>query len=280
MTDLRHAATFLFVPGDRPERFAKAASSGADAIILDLEDAVAPDAKDRARAAVRSFLEGGGPAVVRVNAVDTPWFADDTSALTGVAPAGIVLPKAEDAQALQEMAARFPGAMLLPLVETAKGFAALSRLAATTASIGRFVFGTIDFQVDLGIEGEGEELLAFRSELVLRSRLAEIAPPVDGVSLSIDDPDGLSFESRRARRLGFGGKLCIHPRQVPVVAAVFRPSDDEVQRALRIVEAADTSRSGVVVVDGRMVDRPVVALARNTLLRASAAPSSNRLTMD
>jgi citrate lyase subunit beta/citryl-CoA lyase len=178
------------------------------------------------------------------------------------------------------MAARFPGAMLLPLVETAKGFAALSRLAATTASIGRFVFGTIDFQVDLGIEGEGEELLAFRSELVLRSRLAEIAPPVDGVSLSIDDPDALSFESRRARRLGFGGKLCIHPRQVPVVAAVFRPSDDEVQRALRIVEAADTSRSGVVVVDGRMVDRPVVALARNTLLRASAAPSSNRLTMD
>jgi len=279
LIDLGHATTFLFVPGDRPERFAKAASSGADAVIIDLEDAVAPEAKDRARAAVTSFLAAsrGSPAVVRVNGADTPWFADDLLALADAGPAGIVLPKAEDIEVLQEIAARLPDTVLLPLIETAKGFANLAQLASVTPCVCRFIFGTIDFQLDLGIEGEGEELLAFRSELVLRSRVAGTAPPVDGVSLSIDDPETLLFESRRARRLGFGGKLCIHPRQVSVVAAAFRPTDEEIARAERIVAAADSSTSGVVVVDGRMVDRPVVAVARKTLLRASLAPSSNRM---
>lgn len=273
-----HASTLLFVPGDRPDRFSKAASSGADAVILDLEDAVAPHAKDKARAAAASFIGQGGQAIVRINAWRSPWFAHDVKALIAVGPAAIMLPKAEEDEALRSLSQDLPKTPLLALVETAAGFDNLAGLARAP-NVCRLAFGAIDFQLDLGIEETEDELLAFRSQLVLRSRTAGLAPPLDGASLTIDDAGQLAVESRRARRLGFGGKLCIHPRQVAVVNDAFRPSEAEIEKARRIVQAAEASHGGAVAIDGRMVDRPVILMARETLSRArdrSDLPSNRR----
>ena len=143
-----------------------------------------------------------------------------------------------------------------------------SRARARAEGVERLLFGSIDLQLDLGIEGDGDELLAFRSEVVLASRLAGIAAPVDGVCTAIDDAAALDADTRRARKLGFAGKLCIHPRQVAVVHAAFAPSADEIAWAKRVVAAIDASKSGAVAVDGKMVDRPVLLRAQTILARA------------
>lgn len=273
MIRLQHAVTFLFAPGNRPERFDKAMASGADVVIIDLEDSVEPAGKPAARDAVSAFLAREPRVVVRINAIGTPWFSDDLAMLAGRSPCGVMLPKAESREQLSEVAARLDGIAQIPLVETATGIAALAELAAVSGA-SRFAFGTIDFQLDLGIEGDGEELQAFRSEIVLRSRLAGLAPPVDGLTASVVDDALLRSDSERARRFGFGGKLCIHPRQVGVVATAFAPRAEDIARAQQIIAAAEASTTGVVAVDGRMVDKPVLDLARRTLMRATNLQAS------
>jgi citrate lyase subunit beta/citryl-CoA lyase len=255
--------SYLFVPGDRPERFAKALASGADAVIVDLEDAVAIAAKDAAREALGAWLATAGHAsriVVRINAVDTPWFAADLELCRSPAVAAVMLPKAERVSDLARIEKP-----LLPLLETAAGIDAARELARA-ARVQRLVFGSIDLQLDLGISGEGDELLLFRSQLVLMSRLAGIAPPVDGVCTAIDDAAQLRADTQRARRLGFGAKLCIHPRQAQVVNAGFSPSEDELVWARRVRDAAAQAGGAAVAVDGKMVDRPVI-LRAEALLR-------------
>ncbi|HJV63064.1 MAG TPA: CoA ester lyase, partial [Albitalea sp.] len=228
--------SYLFVPGHRPERFDKACAAGADVVIVDLEDAVAPTDKPAARAAVADWLQARRPVALRINGADTAWFDDDLALCRHPAVTAVVLPKAEQADDLRRVAAAAPQAALLPLIETARGFANLSALAGAS-SVQRLVFGSVDFQLDLGIEGEGEELLHFRSGIVLASRLARIDAPVDGVSLALNDLHALQSQALRARRLGFGAKLCIHPNQVPTVNAAFTPSPDEIAWARRVVEA-------------------------------------------
>lgn len=257
--------SYLFVPGDRPERFAKALASGADAVIVDLEDAVAPSAKEAARDALKGWLaREEGQVVVRINAIDTPWFEADLALCQSPAVAAVMLPKAERAADLD--CGRKP---VLPLVETAAGIDALRELAHAPR-VERIVFGSIDLQLDLGISGDGEELLLFRSQIVLASRLADLAPPVDGVSTAIDDPAQLQADTARARRLGFGAKLCIHPKQVGAVNAGFSPSADELAWARRVLDAAANAGGAAVAVDGKMVDRPVILRAEALLKQASA----------
>jgi citrate lyase subunit beta/citryl-CoA lyase len=260
-----NARSYLFVPADRPERFAKALATGAGAVVIDLEDAVAPEAKQGARSTLAAWLaDAPAPVVLRINAADTEWFDADLAlcALPGVA--GVMLPKAERSADLARVARAAPGRSLLPLIETALGF---DRLRAITESpcVERLVFGSIDFQLDLGIAGDGEELLFFRSQLVLASRLAGIGAPVDGVSTAIDDVAALRADTSRARRLGFGAKLCIHPKQVAVVYTAFMPSDEEVAWARRVIEAAGRSQGAAVAVDGKMVDKPVILRAQAML---------------
>jgi citrate lyase subunit beta/citryl-CoA lyase len=252
--------SYLFVPGDRPERYAKALAAGADAVIIDLEDAVAPPAKEAARAALRSWLTPAHPVLVRVNSADTGWFADDIAlaGLPGVA--GIVLPKAErpdDIARLMQQGAR----AVLPLIESALGFHHALDLARQPG-IERLLFGSIDFSVDLGLTEGVEELQYFRSQLVLVSRLAGILPPVDGVTTTLDDITRITDDTRRARRNGFGGKLCIHPRQVPHVNAAFAPSADEAAWAARVLQAVENTDGAAVALDGKMVDRPVILQAQ------------------
>ena len=262
------ARSYLFVPGNRPERFARACSSGAHAVIVDLEDAVQPAEKDAARAALAAWVSPANPVIVRVNAADTPWHAADLELCKVPGVAGIVLPKAEFISNHLIDICESGDRHILPLIETAAGFDAVRQIAASPR-VQRLLFGSIDFQVDLGIDGEGDELLFFRSQLVLVSRLAGLQAPVDGVCTEIDEPETLEADTLRGTRLGFGGKLCIHPRQVPLVNARFAPSMEEITWAKRVLEAADKANGAAVAVDGRMVDRPVILKAERIALEAA-----------
>jgi citrate lyase subunit beta/citryl-CoA lyase len=261
--------SYLFVPADRPERISKALASGADAVIVDLEDAVAPGAKAAARAALADWLGSAqaAPVCLRINAAGTPWFTDDLRLAALPAVAAVVLPKAERADELTSVAAAAPGRALLPLVETAAGFDALRQVAGAPG-VQRLLFGSIDFQADLGIEGDDDALLYFRSQIVLASRLAQLQAPVDGVTTAIDDAAQLAADTSRARRLGFGAKLCIHPRQVAVMNTGFTPGEAELGWARRVLAAAEAAGGAAVAVDGKMVDAPVLLRARALLERA------------
>jgi citrate lyase subunit beta/citryl-CoA lyase len=254
------ARSYLYVPGNRPDRFDKACAAGADAVIVDLEDAVPPAEKDAARAAIASWLSPDRAVVVRVNDAGSEWFERDLAACDVPGVIGVILPKAEKIGEAVVSLCRRRGMALLPLIETAFGMAQAESVAATPC-VQRVMFGTIDFQFELGIDGDGDELLAFRSRLVLASRLAGIQSPVDGPCTSWEDTELLVADSRRARKLGFGGKLCIHPRQVAHVNAAFAPTAEELEWARRVVAAAAESKGAAVALDGRMIDRPVILKA-------------------
>lgn len=264
-----NARSYLFVPGDRAERFDKAWDSLADEVIIDLEDAVAPERKGVARTAVSAWLDPARPVWIRVNAMDSPWFAEDVALARHAGVAGVVLPKAETVpQPLAQLCdEREIG--LMPLIETAAGLRACSVLAAESGVV-RFAFGALDFQLDLGIEGDDDALLAFRSQLVLESRLAGLTAPVDGITAEVKDLDRVRSDAQRARRLGFGGKLCIHPQQVAEVNRAFSPSDQERKWANRILAAMKSSQGAAVALDGRMIDRPVFLKA--ALIAGAPAP--------
>ncbi len=255
--------SYLFVPGNRPERFDKALASGAHAVIVDLEDAVPPAHKEAARAAIAHWMSEARPVLVRVNAVGTPWFDEDVRVCARPGVAGVVLPKAESAEAIDAVRSRLHDrGTVLPLIETARGlWNALS--VARARGVERLLFGSIDYQSDVGIRDD--DLIHARSQLVLVSRVAGIAAPVDGVTASIDDADALRRDTGRARALGFGAKLCIHPKQVPAVNEGFRPSESEIAWARRVVDADAVSGGAAVAVDGSMVDRPVLLKARAIL---------------
>ncbi len=264
---IRLPRSYLFVPGDRPERYAKARAAGADAVIVDLEDAVAPEAKPRAREALAAALDEAAPIIVRVNAAGTPWFADDLELCRHPGVAAIMLPKAEGidaACAVVEVTYKD----VLAIIESARGVEQ-ARQIASVPGVMRLVFGSVDLALDLGIDcapdGAETELLAFRSQLVLASRLAGLAAPVDGVSTAIDDLQRLQADAERARRLGFGAKLCIHPKQLAIVQAVFTPTPERLDWARRVCKAFASAGGAAVAVDGQMVDLPVVQRARAVL---------------
>ncbi len=256
--------TLLFVPGNRPDRFDKAAACGADAVILDLEDAVAPHAKAQARDAVANWLSPEREVLVRVNGTETPWFQDDIAMALAPGVAGIVLPKVEGLDEGLIAACVAAQKAILPMVESAVGLSNVG-LIALASGVQRLIFGSLDFQEDLGIDGDELELLAYRSQLVLVSRLAGLAAPVDGVSAVLHDPESLRASALRARRQGFGGKLCIHPAQIGVVNAAFAPSERELSWARQVLEVAGHAQGAVVAVDGAMVDRPLILKARAIL---------------
>jgi citrate lyase subunit beta/citryl-CoA lyase len=258
--------SYLFVPGDRPERFDKAVASGAHATIIDLEDAVQPPHKAQAREALRAWLQQTRERVlVRVNAAGTPWHEADCGLLSLPAVGGVMVPKAEDAAQLAALARSLRAdQVLVPLVETVAGHFASVQIARTPG-VHRLAFGSFDFMADAGIRGDAEELDAVRTQLVLASRHAGIAAPVDGVTLATGDAAQIERDVARARRWGMGGKLCIHPRQVPLVNAGFAPTGQEVDWARRVIAALAEGGLGAVAVDGKLVDRPIELMARAIL---------------
>jgi len=271
------ARSFLFVPGNRPERFIKALASGAEAVIIDLEDAVAPADKNSAREQLRlAFsqidLVMRSRLIVRINASGTAWEDADLLLVQDLARQGLtgVLPaKAESVAALARVASAVgPSCALLPLIESIAGLDQVNQLAAAPQVL-RLVFGHLDFQADVGLacDSAQAELVPVRLELVLATRRAGIASAVDGVTLAISDSVQLQNDSARSRRAGFGAKLCIHPAQVDIVNAAFAPSEAEIDWALRVLATTEATQGGVTTLDGRMVDAPVVLLAHRTLAR-------------
>ncbi|AXF22820.1 CoA ester lyase [Burkholderia pyrrocinia] len=270
LSPVQHARSLLFVPATRPERFAKALDSGADCIIVDLEDAVGADSKDIARTQLAQhlpYLTSGqlSRTVVRVNAVGTPWHDADIALLRDWTKQGVVvmLPKSEDANALRRVAEQLgDAARVVALVESLAGLDAADALARDPQVV-RVAFGHLDFQLDLGMRASPEEPeLAFaRNALVAASRRAGLPAPIDGVTTRTDDAERLAADARRARAFGFGGKLCIHPAQVAGVNAAMGYSDDEQAWAQRVIDEAAKHGGTAFSLDGRMVDLPVIRAA-------------------
>ncbi len=249
----------LFVPATRPERFAKAATSGADAVILDLEDAVAEADKDAARAALHCDF-ARIPTIVRINAVGTPWHSEDIKALRDLAIAAVMLPKSESPEEVAAVVSALRGQPMIALIETAKGLANARAIAALPGVV-RIAFGSVDFCADMGCAHLRDLLLPARMELVLASRLAGISAPIDGVTVQLDDPAIVLADAAHARDLGMTGKLCIHPRQISPVKDAFAPTPAEIDWAKRVL----ASGNGAVSIDGAMVDEPVRMCARAIL---------------
>ena len=263
--------TYLFVPGNRPERFDKALASGADAVILDLEDAVSPRDKDQARAHVHqwtaSHRDDGERILVRINDSATPWFEADLGWLKQSGVHLVMLPKTETSDHINAVRAAMPSSgLVLPLIETARGVNHIDAIASTQG-VQRLVFGTLDYGVDLDLSGDERGLDYPSARIAIASRCAGLASPVAGVTPAIDDDERLLCDLAFARAFGFGAKLCIHPRQVGVVRTALLPSAAEIDWAKRVLAAAEGGQ-GAIQVDGRMVDRPVVLKARSILDRA------------
>ena len=258
------ARTALFVPGNRPDRFAKAAAAGADLVLIDLEDAVPAADKAQARTHTDAWLAAGHPAAVRVNAHGTPWFDDDL-AMASRHGCPIMVPKCQDVDALTDLVSRSAGRChVIALIETALGIEHATRLCATPGVV-RAALGNADLATQLGVDPGDHLALAYsRSRLVAASAAAGIAPPLDGVTTRLDDPGTLASDIAHARRLGFAGKLCIHPSQLPATADGFASTEEELTWARSVLNASD----GASRVGGEMVDRPVLERARRLLANA------------
>jgi citrate lyase subunit beta/citryl-CoA lyase len=234
--------------------------------VIDLEDAVKPEAKTTARQGLATADVDWSRVVVRINDAGSPWWVEDWAAVTALPATAILIPKAEDAGAIAQAADGVGRPMnLIPQIETARGLEEVGDLLALPG-VQRAAFGHLDFAVDLGAAPDWDAMLLARSTLVLKSRIAGKTTPIDSVTPDIADDEGLARETAAARRLGFGGKLLIHPRQVAIVSRIFAPSGEELAWARRVIAALEAAGAGgAVQVDGRMIDKPVVDAARRVL---------------
>lgn len=286
--------SFLFAPGNHARRVEKCLTLGADAVILDLEDAVANAEKTATRGMVVAALRRDRRCLgyVRVNSLGTQWSHGDFVAVVTAGVDGIIVPKIESAGDLQtaewllaalERERGLPegGIDLIPIIETADGFSNLAAIARAARRTKRLSFGAGDFTLDVGITWSRDEteLLPYRTAFVVESRAAGLEPPLDTVWVSLKDPEGFQHSVQRAKDLGFQGKLCIHPDQVPVVNDCFRPTDAELAHARKVLDAfAQAERDGLaaIQVDGQFVDYPIVYRAQRLIARADAIAAAQR----
>lgn len=266
--------SLLFVPGTRPERFQKALAAGADAVIIDLEDAVEPEHKASARAHILEFAQRQScatPFMVRVNAADTAWFDDDVALCRQLERVGtIVLPKAESAQHITRVAKA--GKPVLPIIESARGVLALPEIAASEQVCG-LSLGSLDLMLELGTTADtpGAQTLLdhVRCQILLHSAAHSLASPLDGVYPDFADEQGLRQHAQRMQQMGFSGMLCIHPRQIEPIHQAFVPTLAEQEWAARVLDIATRTGSSAFQLDGKMVDAPVILRARQILGQAS-----------
>lgn len=284
----RPMRTWLFAPGNHPRKVEKVFQTGADAVILDLEDAVAVAEKEATRRTVLTALDAPRPCLgyIRVNALDTPFAFRDIDAVVQKQVDGIVLPKVESAADLkmadwmiatleQERGLEVGALDLVPIIETAKGLDAINEIAQSGTRVKRLSFGAGDFTRDMGIKwsGEEQELAYARSRFVLASRVAELEQPIDTVFIDLADDDHFEGSVHTALTFGFQGKLCIHPKQVPIVNNVFTPTEDELKQARDVIAAfdeAEAAGSASIQVNGYFVDYPIVVKAQRVVALAEA----------
>jgi citrate lyase subunit beta / citryl-CoA lyase len=293
----RPQRSFLFAPGNRPRMVRKVITFGADAVILDLEDAVPIAEKASTRGAIKEALIGyprtpSCHTYVRVNSLDTGLTADDVRGILCSALDGIILPKVESAEELRageailgqiETEVGLPSGRidLIPIIETAKGFLKAQSIASAGTRARRLAFGAGDFTFDLGVNWSGDcpAIMLPRMLLPVISRAAGLEPPFDTVYQDIHDLDGLRRETETAKALGFQGKMCIYPAQVAVVNAVFSPTDAEIayaRKAISAFRAAEAQGQASCTVDGKMIDYPLAERAKRVLAVAEVLGSAER----
>lgn len=266
--------SLMFVAGNSEKHLKKAGGVDTDAVIIDLEDAVAPEDKDEARRCASEFLETGRKrSYLRINAIETSYFLDDLS-LVWKHPfsclKGIMLPKTNDVHDLvlvdRLLDSKGVGEdfEVIPLLETAAGIQNVSLIAAASKRVKRLAFGSIDFALDIGADQSesGTELLYARSAIVVASKAAGLESPIDTVYPDFKNTEGLREETRRAKILGFGAKLAIHPNQIPVINQTFQPSQKAIEEAKRILEYVEKNGSAVFKLDGKMIDEPIIKQAK------------------
>jgi citrate lyase subunit beta/citryl-CoA lyase len=278
--------SFLFAPANHPRRVEKAFTLDADAVILDLEDACAISEKAASRSKVTEAMARprGCLGYVRINPLSTVFAYGDLTETVRPGLDGVVLPKVEAASDLRtadwlmaqlERERGMPegGVDLIPIIETARGLACLPEILAATRRVRRVAFGAGDFTLDLDLTWtrDENELASYRGQVVLHSRAAGIEPPLDTVWVDLKDPEGCAASARKAREMGFQGKMCIHPEQVDMVNGAFSPTDAQVARARRVLEAfaqAEAQGSSAIQLDGQFIDYPIVYAAQRVVAMA------------
>jgi citrate lyase subunit beta/citryl-CoA lyase len=280
---LRLRRSLLFVPGADARKFEKARQAGADTILFDLEDAVPPEHKARAREQVAQAIGGGGfgdaELAVRINAPSTPYFEADLTASLAAGAAAILLPKAEEVDVVRDVVgrvrARDPAPALLLLVESARGVTRAAELAAVDG-VAALCFGHADFALDMGLpeaDPAAGAVLHARCAIAIAAKAAGVTP-IDNICLAVKDTRAFEEDTACGVRLGYEGKLCIHPEQVPIANALYTPTPDQVAYARRLLagwEQAQAEGRGVFTLDGKMIDAPLVALQRRVLASAERA---------
>jgi citrate lyase subunit beta/citryl-CoA lyase len=287
-TEVQPLRSFLFAPGNHARRVEKALTLDADAVILDLEDAVATAEKPATRETIAAALERPrrGLLYVRVNAVDTEFCYGDLVAIVRRALDGVILPKVEStaglatvdwllAQLERDRGLPPGGIDLIPIIETARGLDRLGAILAAGTRVRRVAFGAGDFTLDVNMAWSRDEaeLAHARATIVTASRAAGIEAPLDTVWVDLPDRDGLEASARTALGFGFQGKMCIHPDQIAIVNRVFTPSDEEIAFAERVAAAfvkAEAEGSAAIQLDGKFIDYPIVYRAQRVLQRISA----------
>ena len=269
----------MFVPAVRPDRFAKAVATGADAVCIDLEDGVSVEQKDQARDNALALL-AERPAcraevMLRINEPGSDLGERDLAALVGagLSPDSLMVPKVSGPETLTSLERRLGPALAgLPLIvqiETARGLAAAETIATASPNVAVLFFGAVDLSAELGCAIEWDALLYARSRVVAAAALVGV-DAMDTPFMDVSDPDQLDEEAAAVRRLGFTGKAAIHPTQVPVIQGAFSPDAAAVAWARRMVEAYEANLGGVLLVDGKLIERPVIASAQRILAIADA----------
>jgi citrate lyase subunit beta/citryl-CoA lyase len=295
MKELGPIRTALFVPGNRPDRVDKAVSSGADVVIIDLEDAVPPSQKEESRPMVREKITAfrDREILVRVNAIGSEFLAGDLDEIVVDGLGCIIVPKVEERADIREIDGYLSEAetrndlergtiSVIPLIESARAVENVFEILSEKTDPRRLLtaaFGAADYTLDMGIEitREGIELHYPRSRIAVACRAAEVDPPLDTpFMIDVKDVDALEADARRARQLGFQGKLCIHPIQIEPCHAVFSPTAEEIEHAERVIQAFEDAESrgiGAIQLDGKFIDPPIVERSRRTLELAAAIGS-------
>ncbi len=275
----RARRSFIFMPGLKPEMFPKAVASGADIVCVDLEDAIHPGDKDEARERTLTLMAarpdaGAAETVVRVNALRTPAGLADLAAVIGAGadgPPSLMLPKVASADEVALVSDLLDDAGLATalhvIVESAAGLEAAPAIARASPRVRALFFGAVDYSSDIGARNAWEPLLYARSRLVAAAMAAGL-DAIDVPWLDLEDLDGMRAEAEASRALGFVGKGAIHPRQIAPLHAVFSPSADEVAHARRVVAAFEEAGTGLVVIDGKLVEKPVLRAMERVLERA------------
>ena len=289
MIEIGPLRTALFVPGNRPDRVDKAVKTSADAVIIDLEDAVALTEKETSRSKVRDKIleHAERKIIVRVNSLDSPFFEGDLAEVITGNLAGLMVPKVESAAHVREINENLlkvekekgmveGSVSIIPLIESAGAVQNIFRIATEKTEPSRIycvAFGAADYTLDMGIEitKEGAELSYPRSRIAVASRAAGIAPPLDTpFMIDLKDMEALKLDAGRAKQLGFQGKLCIHPNQIEPCHAIFSPTKEEMfyaERVVQVFEEAEKEGSAAIQLDGKFIDYAVVERARRILNR-------------